>query len=260
MNFLEQDNEKIEKLVSVLKTCRNLLFITGAGISADSGLPTYRGIGGLYNDKETDDGMTIEDALSGDMLATRPEISWKYIYHIEEACRGARFNRGHEVIAEMEKHFPRVWTLTQNIDGFHHDAGTKHIIDIHGDIHSLHCMRCRYTTWVENYAGLKIPPRCPECQAIVRPQVVLFGEMLPVDKCETLHRELEKGFDVVFSIGTTSVFPYIAQPVLQAHQRGIPTVEINPGHTHVTPYIDFKFHSGAAMTLDAIWKRYQNVV
>lgn len=260
MDFPKHDNEKIESLVSVLKRCKSVLFITGAGISADSGLPTYRGIGGLYNNKHTDDGITIEDALSGDMLASRPEVSWKYIYHIEEACRGARFNRGHEVIAEMEKHFPRVWTLTQNIDGFHRDAGSKKIIDIHGDVHSLACMRCDYSARVENYARLKIPPRCPKCKAIVRPRVVLFGEMLPVEKCEILHRELEAGFEMVFSIGTTSVFPYIAQPVLDASQRGIPTVEINPGDTPVTPYIDYKFHSGAATTLDEIWKRYRNAV
>jgi NAD-dependent deacetylase len=260
MNFLEHENEKIEKLVLVLKRCKSVLFITGAGISADSGLPTYRGIGGLYNNKQTDEGLAIEDALSGDMLTSRPEVSWKYIFQIEEACRGAKFNRAQEVVAEMERHFPRVWTLTQNIDGFHRDAGSKKIIDIHGDIHSLHCLRCDYSAWVENYESLKIPPRCPECKAIVRPQVVLFGEMLPVDKCEILHRELETGFDIVFSIGTTSVFPYIAQPVLDASRRDIATVEINPGDTPVTPYVDYKFHSGAAVTLDEIWKRYRNVI
>jgi NAD-dependent deacetylase len=260
MNFLEQEKEKIGKLVSVLKKCESILFITGAGLSADSGLPTYRGIGGLYNNKHTDDGIAIEDALSGDMLISRPEISWKYIYQIEESCRRAKFNRAHAVIAEMEKNFSRVWTLTQNIDGFHRDAGAKNIIDIHGDVHSLHCMRCNYSRWVENYAGLTIPPRCPECKAIVRPRVVLFGEMLPTEKCEILHRELEKGFDIVFSVGTTSVFPYIAQPVLDAGRRGIPTVEINPGDTQVTTYIDFKFHSGAAVTLDEIWKRYHTPV
>jgi NAD-dependent deacetylase len=260
MKFVEQEKDKIEKLVPVLRKCRNLLFITGAGMSADSGLPTYRGIGGLYNNKDTDDGVAIEDALSGDMLASRPEISWKYIYQIEEACRGAKFNRGHEVIAAMEKHFPRVWTLTQNIDGFHRDAGAKNIIDIHGDVHSLQCMRCTYSKRVVDYAGLAIPPRCPECKAIVRPKVVLFGEMLPPDKCEILHRELDKGFDIVFSIGTTSVFPYISQPVLDAARRGIPTVEINPGDTYVTPHIDFKFHSGAAVTLNEIWKIFRDGV
>ncbi len=250
------DSKKIDKVVSLLQTARNLLFITGAGISADSGLPTYRGIGGLYNNKHTDEGIAIEDALSGQMLHSHPEIAWKYIYQIEEACRDATFNRGHQVIAEMENHFPRVWTLTQNIDGFHRAAGAKNVIDIHGDIHFLSCMSCSYGVKVENYAGLKIPPICPQCGGILRPNVVLFGEMLPQEKCHILNEELEKGFDLIFTIGTTSIFPYIAYPVIDAHRAGIATVEINPGMTQVSRYVDIKFSAGSAATLDAIWRRY----
>lgn len=257
MAFLQDDLEKIDTVAGLLRRSRSLLFITGAGVSADSGLPTYRGIGGLYNSKGTEEGFSIEEALSGEMLLSRPQITWKYIAQIEAACRGARFNRAHAVIAEMDRHFPRVWVLTQNIDGFHHDAGSRNVIDIHGDIHSLRCMRCEHTAHVENYAGLAIPPRCPECGWFLRPRVVFFGEMLPRDKCDRLAAELERGFDIVFSVGTTSVFPYIAQPVYQARQRGVPTVEINPGRTEVTHCIDYKFGTGAAATLDAIWTRYQ---
>jgi len=250
------DMEKIERVVDVLRGCGSVLFVTGAGISADSGLPTYRGIGGLYNTKSTDDGVAIEEALSGEMLVCRPEVSWKYIYQIESACRGARFNRGHQVIAAMEGRFERVWVLTQNIDGFHRDAGSKNIIDIHGDVHQLLCTRCDHTRTVADYAGLKIPPRCPECGSIVRPDVVLFGEMLPRDKCDRLYAELDRGFDIVFSVGTTSVFPYIAHPVQDARRRGVPTVEINPGGTEVSHLIDYQFSSGAAVTLDALWTRF----
>jgi len=257
MDIPDHESEKIDKIVAILARCKSVLFITGAGISADSGLPTYRGIGGLYNDKQTDEGVAIEDALSGQMLTQRPELCWKYIYQIESACRNAKFNRGHEVIAEMERHFSRVWTLTQNIDGFHGDAGTKNLIEIHGNIHVLHCTACDYARRVENYAGLQIPPPCPECGEIVRPGVVLFGEMLPLEQCEKLHRELETGFDLVFSIGTTSVFPYIAQPIFLARQMGIPTVEINPGGTQISHTVDYKLSLGAAVTLDAIWTRYR---
>jgi NAD-dependent deacetylase len=256
MVFMPDDLERMEQVVEILRGCGSILFITGAGISADSGLPTYRGIGGLYNSRDTEEGISIEDALSGVMLRTRPEIAWKYIYHIEESCRGARFNRGHAVIAEMERHFPRVWVLTQNIDGFHRDAGSQNVIDIHGDVHRLLCTRCDYTRTVGNYAGIEIPPRCPACHAIVRPKVVLFGEMLPQEKCDILRTELEKGFDIVFSVGTTSVFPYIAQPVYQAKRMGKPTVEINPGRTEVTHLMDYRFNAGAAATLDALWTRF----
>jgi len=105
----------IAQIAKLLKNCKSILFITGAGISADSGLPTYRGIGGLYNDKLTEDGISVETALAGETLRKRPEVTWKYLAQIEENFRNAKFNRGHEVIAEMEKYFERVWVLTQNI-------------------------------------------------------------------------------------------------------------------------------------------------
>lgn len=249
--------ENLDQIVGVLHRSRSLLFITGAGLSADSGLPTYRGVGGLYDQKETEEKIPIEEALSGDMMDRHPEITWKYIHQIEKACRGARFNAGHRILAEMESHFPRVWILTQNIDGFHRQAGSRNIVDIHGDIHSLRCTRCRYRTEVDSYATLTIPPLCPECRAVIRPDVVLFGEMLPYDKLRRIREEMENGFDIVFSIGTTSVFSYIADPIWNARRRGALTVEINPGMTEVTCSVDIKFSAGAAETLDAIWKHYQ---
>ncbi len=256
MSLSTRDNEKIDAIIAILKQCKSVLFITGAGISADSGLPTYRGIGGLYNDKTTDEGIPIEDAISGRMMQTNPTLVWKHIHQIEAACRGAKFNRGHEVIAEMEKSFDRLWTLTQNIDGFHRDAGSKNLIDIHGDIHQLICTGCGRRSRVKDFSSLKIPPYCPDCSALIRPEVVLFGEMLPFQKCQLLAAELQTGFDIIFSVGTTSVFPYIAQPVIEAKYRRIPTVEINPGQTQVSSAVDIKIAAGAAESLDAIWKRY----
>lgn len=253
------DNSPIEKIVDRLRTCGSVLFITGAGISADSGLPTYRGIGGLYNDQHTDDGIPIEEALSGRMMRTNPALCWKYLSQIELACRGARFNRGHEIIAEMEKRFERLWILTQNIDSFHHQAGSKNIIDIHGSSHKLICTQCSYSKTVADYSGLDMPPHCPACSAIVRPDVVLFGEMLATDKCDLLSQQLAQGFDIVFSIGTTSVFPYIAQPVIQAKHLGSATIEINPSHTEVSGIVDFKIPLGAADALEKIWSLYHKI-
>ncbi|MBC7974243.1 MAG: NAD-dependent protein deacylase [Myxococcales bacterium] len=239
---------------------QSVLFITGAGISADSGLPTYRGIGGLYEEATTEEGFAIEDALSGDMLRDRPEVCWKYIHQIERACRGATWNRAHEVIAQMEARYERVWVLTQNVDGFHRGAGSRNVLEIHGDVHRLACTRCSYRTRVEDYAALAIPPHCPDCHAIVRPEVVLFGEMLPRATIATLQRELERGFDLVVSIGTTSVFPYIAAPVELARRTGRDTVEINPGTTSVSHLVAHRMQSRAALALDAIWRRLQSAV
>ena len=248
---------EIARVAGMLADRRSVLFVTGAGISADSGLSTYRGIGGLYNTNATEEGMPIERALSGDVMEQRPELTWKYLAQVERACRGARHNRAHEVIAEMEARFERVWTLTQNVDGFHRAAGARNVIDIHGDLHNLRCLRCTYRCTVEDYRELSFPPRCPQCEDTLRPDVVLFGEMLPEDKLQILFQELSKGFDIVFTVGTTSVFPYIAEPVRLAAQARRPTVEINPDTTRVSHLVDVKLPLRAAAALDAIWNRYQ---
>jgi NAD-dependent deacetylase len=251
------DRDNIKKVVSFLTDSRRILFITGAGISADSGLPTYRGISGLYSNKHTDEGITIEQALSGEVLEQKPSLTWKYLGQIMQACRNATFNRSHQIIAEMENYFDQVWVLTQNIDGFHRAAGSSRVIDIHGDVHTLLCTRCKYCTRVDDYSHIKEPPpRCPECNAIVRPNVVLFGEMLPQDKYNLLYQELQKGFNLIFTVGTSSVFPYIAAPIINAARNGKPTVEINPVQTEVSTYVTVKFEDRAAVVLDAIWSEY----
>jgi NAD-dependent deacetylase len=100
---------------------------------------------------------------------------------------------------------------------------------------------------------LEFPPVCGQCGGPVRPEVVLFGEMLAMDKVATLSRELDRGFDLVFTIGTTSVFPYIAEPVVRAARAGQPTVEINPGTSQVSDIVEYRLPCGAAAALDAIW-------
>jgi NAD-dependent deacetylase len=250
---MNKESAAIAEIVRFLKSCKSILFITGAGISADSGLPTYRGIGGLYNDKVTEEGIPIEMALAGETLERQPEVTWKYLSQIEKNCRKARFNRGHEVIALMEKHFERAWVLTQNIDGFHHAAGSRNVIDIHGDMHRLLCTACHWRNTVRDYSEIAIPPLCPQCGRIARPDVVFFGEMLPVEKLAILERELTRGFDIYFSIGTTSVFPYISQPIVLASHLGRHTVEINPDDTEVSGLVAFKLRMRAAEALDALW-------
>ena len=106
-------------------------------------------------------------------------------------------------------------------------------------------------------APLAIFSRCPDCSAIVRPEVVLFGEMLPGGPVAVLERELRRGFDLVVSIGTTSVFPYIAAPVVLARRAGRDTVEINPGTTDVSHVVAHRIRNRAAVALDAIWRRLE---
>ena len=112
--------------------------------------------------------IAIEELLSGEMFRERPAWTWKYLRQVEQACRGAKFNRGHAVIAEMEQHFPRVWTLTQNVDGFHRAAGARNVIAIHGDRRQLRCTGCPRRDTVDDYAHLADLPRCGGCSAVLR--------------------------------------------------------------------------------------------
>jgi NAD-dependent deacetylase len=110
---------------------------------------------------------------------------------------------------------------------------------------------------VKDYSGINIPPRCPDCAGIARPEVVFFGEMLPEDKLVMLKRELTRGFDIYFSIGTSSVFPYISQPMVVAKHLGRPTIEINLEDTDISDLVDIKLRMRAAEALDAIWSEYR---
>ncbi|HRY43241.1 MAG TPA: NAD-dependent deacylase [Thermoanaerobaculia bacterium] len=246
------DPAAVDAAARILRRARSVLFVTGAGISADSGLPTYRGVGGLYESDATEEGLPIEVLLSGETFRRRPATTWKYLGAIERACRGARPNRAHEAIAALEGALPRVVVLTQNIDGLHRAAGSRDVIEIHGDVHRLACTRCAFRARVPDYEGFEMPPRCPECAALVRPEVVLFGEMLPDEAVARLEEELRRGFDAVFSIGTTSVFPYVAAPVRMARAWGAGTVEVNPGETEVSGIVDVRLRCGAAAAMDAL--------
>jgi NAD-dependent deacetylase len=245
----------IERACEILSAAKSALFITGAGISAASGVPTYRGVGGLYVGNATEDGVRIEEALSGPMFYLKPELTWKYIHQIERACRGARFNEAHAAVARIERRVERVWVLTQNVDGFHKAAGSTNVIDIHGDIHRLICTECSYEEEVDDYAHLSACPRCPQCESMIRPDVVLFGEILPARKIEVYRRELERGFEAVVSIGTSALFPYIAEPVMAAARQGVPTIDINPEENPLSDVVSVRLEMPAVDAMRAITAR-----
>ena len=168
--------DTIERIAQLLAQSRRVLFVTGAGISADSGLPTYRGVAGLYEDKETEDGLPIEVALSGDVFALRPDITWKYLAQIERNCRGAKPNAAHRAIAELEKRLPFVQVFTQNVDGLHRTAGSRNLIEVHGNLHELHCTAMRVPEHRGEPGGLEHPTAVSGVRSVLRPDIVLFGE------------------------------------------------------------------------------------
>ncbi len=255
MNHTTDMDQALDAAAGVLAKAGRILFITGAGISVDSGLPTYRGVGGLYHKRLTTDGLTIEEALSGQMMRQRPGITWKHIAEIEAGCRGAQPNAAHQAIAALERKKPLVWTLTQNVDGLHRLAGSAKLIEIHGTVHRLLCTECTHRRTVQDFAGLSLPPACPMCGGLLRPDIVLFGEMLPPRELHRLEEVLAEGLDAVVSIGTSSIFPYIAAPVRWARQEGIPTIEIDPGETGISAFIDIPLRMGAAEAMSVLWAR-----
>lgn len=273
--------DALDRVAGELRRAKRVLFITGAGISADSGLPTYRGVGGLYNDGRTEEGYTIENCLSSSMFGLRPELTWKYMLVVGKAVAAHRPNRAHEVIARLERDFHdrggKVVVLTQNIDGYHGAAGSKNVLEIHGNMREMFCTACDWTDFVDPTGkGVEggdetdpfrrrleelersLPPRCPECGGVIRPRIVLFEEMLPRDVLRTFENEFcdGYGFDMVFSVGTSAMFPYIIAPVLMAGSCGKTTVEINPGRTELAERVSVYLPLGAARAFEELEKRY----
>lgn len=257
----------------MLRDASSVLFATGAGLSADSGLPTYRGVAGLYDKADTPEGLPIEVALSAGTLSSNPALCWKYMGQLEAACRGAQPNAGHRAIYELCKRVPLSVVLTQNVDGLHKAADPekkpKYLIDIHGDVHLLRCTGrgCGREWVVRDYSdkelsavGLRpfaLGSECLQCDCsrleLVRPDIVLFDEMLPVRKVNRLRGEMEFGFDVTLAIGTTGVFPYIQSAIFDgAARRGGSTIEINPASTILSSSCDIVIRRGAADALSEI--------
>lgn len=237
----------LPRLASAIAAAQRILIITGAGLSADSGLPTYRGLGGLYNG-HTEEGLPIEVALSGDMLRRDPALCWKYLAQLGGACLAARPNAGHVAIADLQALKPECWVLTQNIDGYHRLAGSPadRLIEIHGELAPLHCQRCGgVDERLAEHLQCPLPPLCAHCGGVLRPPVTLFGERLPEAAVERLYAQLEKGFDLVISVGTSASFPYIVEPLLRARQSGGVTVEVNLSQSEVSGLVDFRVEERA---------------
>ncbi len=128
----------------------------------------------------------------------------------------------------------------------------------HGDLHEIRCTECPWRETVSDYTHLTDLPRCGNCSGVLRPDVVLFGEVLPAAGVRELNYQVREGFDLVFSVGTTSIFPYISYPIEVARQRDKPTVEINLGTTRISTLVQYRLTLGAALALDVIWKQYKD--
>ncbi len=245
-------NSDLVKVGTLLSRARRVLFITGAGVSAESQIPTFRGATAAFADGMTEDGLPFEEALSGATFEQNPKLSWKYLSLLELSMRGKLPNAAHHAIARLQAPQRDIYVATQNIDELHQRAGSRNVFELHGNLRRIICTQCSYAVHLETFEALAKLPDCPECNAVVRPAVVLYGESLPLAVLEAFYREQRKGFDLVFSIGTTSLFPYVIEPVVSAARQGIPVVEINPETTPISDLADFRFTGKAGPTLQEL--------
>ena len=236
---------------TLFNRARSALIITGPALSAEAGLTHYRGIAGLIR-KTAEDGKRIEAALSADGLAHRPKLTWQVILEMDRMIRTAQPTAGHRALVALERVLPRMTIMTINIDRLHQRAGARDVIEMHGALHDLRCARCELTTRHDSYAGLPTPPKCATCGDVLRPDMPLFGESLPSDPFTRLQAELDTGFDLVCAVGVTTMFPYLARPLLLAKQDGIPTIEIGQSHTDLSEVVDFALRGSPAHILEGI--------
>jgi len=214
------------ELLTTLRAAARVAVLTGAGISAESGIPTFR---------EAQTGLWAQYAptelATPDAFRRNPKLVWEWYAWRRELVARAAPNPGHFALAEMEQQIRSFTLITQNIDSLHQRAGSINVIELHGNIVRTKCFN--EGTVVDTWTSDEIPPRCPHCNGYLRPDVVWFNESLPADALRTAY-ETAASAEVFFSIGTSAaVQPAASLPVL-AHQNGAVTVEINPVSTSLT--------------------------
>ncbi|MDX1507115.1 MAG: NAD-dependent deacylase [Woeseiaceae bacterium] len=217
-------------LVDALRDARHVCILTGAGVSAESGVPTFRDAQqGLWAEYDPLQLATVEGFMAD------PQTVWRWYAWRRDTVAGVEPNPGHVAIAELEALVPRVTLVTQNVDGLHQRAGSSAVVEFHGNIFVNRCI-------AENRAladvGEGEPPACPDCGAPVRPGVVWFGEMIPEDALNVSFAAAED-CDVFLSVGTSSeVYPAAGLADI-AKQQGATTVEVNPVPTVQAERFDF---------------------
>lgn len=220
---MEYPKELIEKL----KHAKSILFFTGAGISAESGIETFRGKGGLWNK------MSPQELASMNGFMRNPDLVWEWYQYRRKIVRETGPNPGHKTIAEFEKHITEVTVVTQNVDNLHRRAGSTNILEVHGNIERNFCMDCRTFYGIDEFLDVEEAPKCKKCGGRIRPDVVWFGEMLPQDVFAEAERKA-KLCDVCFVVGTSAVVYPAAYIPISAKEGGSYLVEINIEPTEIT--------------------------
>jgi NAD-dependent deacetylase len=218
-------------LVRRLREASWVTAFTGAGVSAESGVPTFRGSGGIWEK------FRPEELASMDAFLRNPDLIWQWYAHRRAVMAEVQPNPGHTALVRLERLFPGFAVITQNIDNLHRRAGSATVYELHGNIERNFCSRCGESYHPESAACSDHVPRCLACGGPVRPDVVWFGELLPEEQWQGSLRAARSA-DLFLSIGTSAlVYPAASLPMI-ARRAGAYLVEINPEPTPLTDLAD----------------------
>jgi len=241
----------LDQAVEILRCCSRAVVLTGAGISAESGVPTFRGHQGLWKKFRPEQLATMEAFLSS------PEIVWEWYNWRRELISEVKPNAGHYALKDLEDFFTDFTLITQNVDNLHRVAGSSRILELHGNIYRNKCAECDFSLGV----GIEIDPAkiplCEKCGGKIRPDVVWFGEMLPGAIIEEAFVRAEEA-EVFFSVGTSAlVHPAASLPVV-AKRAGATLIEVNPEETPLSGIADFSFRAASGELLPDLVARLQS--
>ena len=231
-----------EQVSDKLKNSKKIVFVTGAGISQESGIPTFRGKDGLWRKYDAMQLATI------DAFYSNPKLVWEWYDERRRNILAAKPNPGHVAIAALAK-YKEVHVLTQNIDGLHQRAGSKSVYELHGSIITIKCTACSFKDKIET-GFQELPPIC-KCGNILRPDVVWFGESLPQDVWQDAIQHAST-CDIMIVAGTSlAVSPANLLPVY-AKQNGATLIEVNPEETPMSGTMDLSLRMTSAKALPEI--------
>ena len=234
-----------ESLVETLRNAQSIAVLTGSGISAESGVPTFRdaqtGLWARYDPM---------DLATPEAFARDPRLVWEWYAWRRGLVEGAAPNSGHEALAQLERHVPEFVLITQNVDGLHRRAGSQRIIELHGNIMRSKCS-LEAVILEPGEDDRDVPPSCPRCGASLRPYVVWFGEMLPQEALEEAF-ESAQNCDLFFSIGTSSLVQPAASLPFEALRSAVAVVEINLDETPLSRHAEYALRGRVGEVLPAL--------
>ena len=224
------DRHTLNQAVSLLRAAPKRAVLTGAGVSAESGVPTFRGEDGLW------EGRRAEDVATPEAFARNPADVWNFYRWRLRKLADVKPNPGHYALARLEAQSEQFWLITQNIDGLHAAAGSQNVIEIHGTIRTVRCNSCSFRRDISKVLDDELP-RCPDCENLMRPAVVWFGEMLPPDALRAAEGAIAN-CDLMLVAGTSGVVQPAASFAYWAKNNGAKVIEVNLEPTPISSIAD----------------------